>query len=101
VNRFLHAVLLMLALLFAQGGMLAHAAGHVAVEGHGSDQGLSSDPACGLCVGYAQIAGGGALPDAPGLPVCMAGHAAPDACTALFVSIHAYHSRARAPPFFS
>lgn len=100
MNRLLHAFLLIFAFLFAQAGLAAHAASHVAVENRG-EQGLPADSGCKLCVGYAQLAGSAPLPGAPALPVCIASHQAPDSFTALFVSSASFHSRARAPPVFS
>jgi hypothetical protein len=101
VNRILHAFLLVFALLFAQSGAVVHAAVHVAAASHGSDQGLPSDTACELCVGYAQLAGSAPLPVQPGLPECAARHAIPEAAAAVFFTRTVFHSRARAPPFFS
>jgi hypothetical protein len=101
MNRALHAFLLVFAFLFAQAGWAAHTASHVVAQNHSGDQGLPSDAPCELCVGYAQLAGGAPMPDAPSLPVCNARHEAPDSVTTLFVSRTVYRSRARAPPAFS
>lgn len=100
MRRALHAFLLIFAFLFAQAGLAAHAASHVAVENPG-EQGLPADVACEFCVGYAQLAGGAPLPSTPALPVCTATHPAPDSFMALLVSSASFHSRARAPPVFS
>ncbi len=101
MSRALHALLLVFALLFAQAGWAAHSASHVVAEKHDSDRGLPADSPCELCVGYAQLAGGAPLPDAPSLPVCSARHETPASFMALQVSPGHYHSLARAPPFFS
>jgi hypothetical protein len=101
MRRALHAFLLAFVFLLAQAGLSAHAASHVAVLHHADDQGLPSDAPCDLCVGYAQLAGGAPLPDAPGLPACLARYEQPEHCTALSVSRFAPHSRARAPPALS
>lgn len=101
MRRTLHAFLLVLAFLFAQDGMLAHAASHGVSVGHAGDEGVPSDAVCELCVGYAQL-GGSAPPSVmQALPVCLAGHETPDAYSLLFVSRAVVHSRARAPPLFS
>lgn len=100
MRRALRAFLLIFAFLFAQAGLAAHAASHVAAENR-SEQGLPADTGCELCVGYAQFAGGAPSPDAPALPVCVARHQAPDSFTAFFVSSSSFHSRTRAPPVFS
>ena len=100
MRRALHAFLLIFAFLFAQAGLAAHAASHVAA-GNPGEQGLPADAACELCVGYAQLAGGAPLPDAPALPVCAARQPAPDVFAALPVSSPGFSSRARAPPVFS
>jgi hypothetical protein len=101
VNRILHAFLLVFALLFAQSGAVVHAAVHIAAASHGSDQGLPSDSACELCVGYAQLAGGAPLPALPGLPGCEAHEQRHEAVIQVFLARPIVHSRARAPPFFS
>lgn len=100
MHRALHAFLLIFAFLFAQAGLAAHAASHVAA-GNLDEQGLPAEAACELCVGYAQVAGAAPLPDAPALPVCAARQAAPDRFAALPVSSASFHTRARAPPVFS
>lgn len=99
MRRALHAFLLVFAFLFAQAGWAAHTASHVAVASHGD--GLPADAPCDLCVGYAQLASGAPLPDAPSLPACVARYEVPAAYTALTVSPSGFHSRARAPPAFS
>lgn len=94
----LHAFLLILALLFAQGGMLAHAASHLAAAGQADDTGLVADAGCELCVGYAQLAGGAPLPGAPSLPVSPDGPVILAADVCAVVSPFLTCSRARAPP---
>jgi hypothetical protein len=88
----LHAFLLVLALLFAQGAMVAHAASHV------GDKGLPSDGACELCVSYAQIGGSAPLPVQPSLPVCGAHYQRPETVVQVLFTQTIFHSRARAPP---
>lgn len=101
MRRALHAFLLAFVFLFAQAGLSAHAASHVAIQQQADDQGLPSDTPCDLCVGYAQLAGGAPLPDAPGLPACHAQHEKPESFSKLLVSRFAPRSRARAPPALS
>jgi hypothetical protein len=101
MSRALSAFLLVFAFLFAQAGWAAHTASHVVAASHNGDQGLPADTPCELCVGYAQVAGGAPLPDAPSLPVCNARYETPDSIAALPVSRAIYRSRARAPPAFS
>lgn len=97
----LHAFILIFALVFAQGGMLAHAVSHWEPISHAGDEGAPSDGACELCVGYAQL-GGGAPPSVMQvLPVYLASHETPSTYSLLFVSRTVVHSRARAPPVFS
>jgi hypothetical protein len=101
VRRSLHAFLLVLAFLFAQGGMAAHAVSHLAPVTQDGDEGLAHDPACELCVGYAQLSGSAPLPVQLVLQGCLARHEAPQNHVFAFVTHTAFHSRARAPPFFS
>lgn len=101
MRRILHIFLLIFALLFAQLGMVAHAASHVAPVSHAGHEGVPSDAACELCVGYAQL--GGNVPPSVVLvlPACIAGHVLPAVVVSGFVSCRGFHSRARAPPVFS
>lgn len=92
MKRTLHAFLLILALLFAQLGVVAHAASHV------GDKGLASDGACELCVGYAQLAGSAPLSAPPGLPLCEAHYQKPETALQAFFTRTILHARARAPP---
>lgn len=97
MNRSLHAFLLVFALLFAQAGAVAHAAGHVVAASHGSDKGLPADAACELCVGYAQLSG--TAPAQPLiLPLCLAAYQRPDFALALNAAFAPVEARARAPP---
>jgi hypothetical protein len=95
MKRSLHAFLLVVALLLAQLGAVAHAAGH------SRDAGLPSDSACELCVGYAQIAGAAPLPAQMALPLCTTSQKKPETAAAVFFTQSVFHSRARAPPVFS
>jgi len=101
MRRTLHTLLLIFAFLFAQAGMVAHAASHLVPVSHAGDQGVPTHVACELCVGYAQL--GGSAPPAvlPVLPVCVARHEVPAVFATVFVTRSSFHSRARAPPVFS
>lgn len=101
MRRILHIFVLLFAFLFAQGGLAAHAASHLAPVSHAGDEDVSADSACELCVGYAQF-GGGALPSVlPPLPDCGARDEVPVFAATVFTIRRAFHSRARAPPVFS
>lgn len=98
-SSLLPRILLILALLFAQLGGLAHGISHaLAEQSTRSDQSLPHDKHCDLCAAYAQI--GGAL----------ASHAIPFALPEqtdilALTSPHTFHSNtfaafaARAPPY--
>lgn len=101
MRRTLHTLFLIFAFLFAQAGMVAHAASHLAPVSHAGHEGVPAHVACELCVGYAQL-GGSAPPSVlPVLPVCVANDETPSFYQQLFVSSAVLHSRIRAPPIFS
>lgn len=100
MRRTLHAFLLVFAFLFAQAGVAAHAASHMA-ESPAHDHGLPSEAGCDLCVGYAQLGAGVPLSQPPSLPLCSAKHERPVASTALPVAQAVFYALARAPPVFS
>jgi hypothetical protein len=81
--------------------MAAHAVSHLAPVSHAGDKGLPHDPACELCVGYAQLSGSAPLPAQPLLQDCPARHEAPQELVSVFVTRTSFQSRARAPPAFS
>ena len=98
MRRALHIFLLAFTLLLAQAGVGVHAVEHLASS---HDDGMSSEVACELCVGYAQL-GAGALPAYhAALPVCTASAAPLPALAGLFSSLSVFQVRARAPPVFS
>jgi hypothetical protein len=101
MRRIMHAVLFVLAFLFAQGGMVAHAISHVAPTSHAGDKGVAQDAACDLCVGYAHLSGSAPLPANALLPVSLARQDVPSQHAPVLVTLHAFHSHARAPPAFS
>lgn len=101
MRRTLHALFLVFALVFAQGGMLAHAVSHWEPVSLVGDEGAPSDGACESCVGNAQLGGGAPTSVMRFLPIYLAKHETPSTYSLLFVSHTVVHSRARAPPVFS
>lgn len=101
MRRALHALFLVLALLFTQAGLAVHAAGHLAAGHPGGEHSLPADRGCDLCVAYAQLAGSAPLPETPKLPLLAARHALPPARTAPAAAFLVFPARARAPPVFS
>lgn len=101
MQRAFHAFLLAFALLFAQGGMAAHAISHMAHASHAGDEGVPQDSASDLCVGYAQLSGSAPLQVQALQPECLARHEAPQIHFSAFVSRTVSQSRARDPPAFS
>lgn len=101
MRRILHIFVLLVTFLFAQGGVVAHAASHLAPVSHAGDEGAPADAACELCVGYAQLGGGAPPSVSPLLPDCAARHETPAVAATVFITRSAFHSRARAPPIFS
>lgn len=100
MQRAAYAFFLVFAFLFVQGGAVAHAVSHVAPVSHAGGEGMPSDTACELCVGYAQLSSGALLSVPPAVPVCAASHEVPVAFTTVSFSRFAFHSSARAPPAF-
>jgi hypothetical protein len=101
VNRQLHALLLIFAFLFAQGGLVAHAATHTAPITHDSGKGVPPDVQCELCVGYAQLAGAAPMPATPLTLDRTARGSIPESAIAVFPTRTIFHTRSRAPPVFS
>lgn len=101
MRRALHVFLLVFTFLFAQTGMGAHAASHVAQSTHDGGKGLPSETVCELCAAYAQLDAGALLSQVPSLPVCVAGDERPVSFAAFSVCRAVFHSLARAPPVFS
>jgi hypothetical protein len=101
MRRAVQTLLLVFAFLFAQGGLIAHSATHLAPVSHAGDKGLPSDSTCASCVGFAQMAGSAPLPEQSPLPHCVARQEVPHAQTPVPATRTAYRLRARAPPAFS
>lgn len=97
--RLLHTFLLVFALLFAQVGMVAHAAQHHVAQ-H-DDGGLAAESTCDVCAGYAQLAGAAPLPHALAVPVVFAAAQTFSTPVFSFKRITSLAGLARAPPVFS
>jgi hypothetical protein len=81
-----------LTLLFGQAAAFAHALGHLS-----TDDGLTSDPACEVCLGQAQL-GGGVAPTIHTPPATALASAAPPTRLVPVASAAPTHAHARAPP---
>ena len=100
MRRALHTFLLVFAFLFAQAGMVAHAASHVDAVQH-DDGGLGAEAVCDLCAGYAQLSGAAPLPKGPSLVASDGGCGVVSVDAAGVPGRVFFFALARAPPVFS